>query len=110
MKAAELRIGNYYQPTDGSAAYAPVTIDDLVAWSSGAVYGKLIPLTEDWLVKFGFENNFGRYYKREGVQINLASGNVDLCESYFIPYKLLYVHQLQNLYHALTGTELEAKE
>ena len=56
MKANELRIGNLYRPTNKIAESLMVTPDDLKAWYNGAVYGRPIPLTEDWLIKFGFEN------------------------------------------------------
>ena len=68
-----------------------------------------IPLTEEWLVRFGFEkctdayyiNNVGNIFKGEnGYWIDdNESGTINN-----IP--LLHVHQLQNLYFALTGEEL----
>jgi hypothetical protein len=76
-----------------------------------------IPLTEEWLVKFGFEedgfiaeyfdvdtykkNGFAFYYSPIGD--SLAS--FGLAEIIFPKY----VHQLQNLYFALTGEELTIK-
>lgn len=79
-----------------------------------------IPITEDWLVKFGFEkiseNSAG---KRYGYVIN----DIFSSDLTFIFWKttnqagkffrhgleIKYVHQLQNLYFALTQTELELK-
>ena len=57
MNAKDFRIGNYYFPTDGSGFYKEVTAHELVAWASGAVFGKPIPLTPEWIERFGFENH-----------------------------------------------------
>lgn len=68
-----------------------------------------IPLTEEWLVKFGFEqyNNTNHYYYSNEsyiVKINSEFGYL----FYSIDHKpIKYVHQLQNLYFSLTGEELE---
>jgi hypothetical protein len=77
---------------------------------------KPIPLTEEWLLKLGLE--------KIGIwtfSLNLA-GNLDLIyylgekgwsiglKSYSDFSNLKYVHQLQNLYFALTGKELTIKE
>ena len=67
-----------------------------------------IPLTEEWLVKFGFDK----------YQSNICLLNISLewdnkgryfFQWYDVTY-LEYVHQLQNLYFALTGNELTIKE
>jgi len=115
MKSEELRLGNYYNRTDGKDKSVQVNINDMVAWSKGAIYGKPIPLTEEWLVNFGFDldigvgvwfgNKFGDYRftiwdKYEGVEYKFSIEN-----SLYIQLK--HVHQLQNLYFALTGEELE---
>lgn len=79
-----------------------------------------IPLTEEWLLKFGFYTNGINdiYYTLEIEE--------DSCDLYYLkedktiaigqPYeaggtelKFEYVHQLQNLYFALTGDELVCK-
>jgi len=67
---------------------------------------KPIPLTEEWLVKFGLLNNSrlqflnkhdsnGKYYK--GL------------DAFAYKLEVKHVHQLQNLYFALTGEELKIK-
>jgi len=71
---------------------------------------KPIPLTEDWLLRFGFEitgamDSYGGWVSPmlDGRQIRVTRG--DNC--YFCYHsKVQYVHQLQNLYHSLTGKEL----
>lgn len=71
---------------------------------------KAIPLTEEWLLKFGFEKEYGTF-KIEGFKCwitkytsepNLYSANIGNIKI----STLKYVHELQNLYFALTGSEL----
>ena len=77
-----------------------------------------IPLNEDWLVKFGFLRfrggyqlneikDFGIYFKviNERTDGKEIVALVDL-ESKIVSKEIHFVHQLQNLYHALTGEEL----
>ncbi len=73
-----------------------------------------IPLTEEWLFEFGFEkkeNNWKQlcicndwtyiYWERlAGVELSVNKYSVMLTH-------IKYVHQLQNLYFALTGEELK---
>jgi hypothetical protein len=72
-----------------------------------------ILITEDWLLKFGFENKNGKNrFELEGNGAVLLSDNV--CITIYDSYNeidisvclIKYVHQLQNLYFALTGAEL----
>ena len=73
---------------------------------------KAIPLTEEWLLKFGFkedetyvseENPYEDYIKDE-VRISMPYFSFNYGDGGIMEFK--YVHQLQNLYLALTGTEL----
>jgi hypothetical protein len=84
---------------------------------------KPIPLSEGWLFNFGFdklENDIPTYFKCFG---NLIEDDyeysfniyVDSEQNYFITVfgrKIIikHVHQLQNLYHALTEEELTIKD
>ena len=149
MKTTELRIGNWYMSTkfqtpvicemgdfyeiyaraDGSSEY---NVDDIF---------QPIPLTEEWLVKFGFKyqdrdvshvnGKIERFWiikwstdgDSYGIEIDLiprlhSNGffwlNWDIGGGnnfVHLPHscKLEYVHQLQNLYFALTGEELTLK-
>ena len=71
-----------------------------------------IPLTEEWLLKFGIDHNKTIEKKGGNIEIELKSGHVvvlgsDSCTvgmCYFVECK--FVHQLQNLYFCLTGEEL----
>jgi len=78
---------------------------------------KPIPLAEDWLIKFGFkkvqEDKYGCHYENEECWIYLNHGGFDLelitdDERFNLLRTYKYVHQLQNLYFAITGKELEA--
>ena len=68
-----------------------------------------IPLTEEWLVKLGFERN-DECLELEINDISLVwIGYITLNfnGTYIIlNNEIIYLHQLQNLYFALTGEEL----
>lgn len=87
-----------------------------------------IELTEDWLKRLGFKK-FGRNdlprtlsYKKDWISVFPANSFSDFKGYGFMYYKkefagsvesartvIEYVHQLQNLFHSLTGSELEIK-
>ncbi len=120
MKASELRIGNSIMQDDD---FVFVTWWRLELMENNKLEYKPIPLTEEWLVKLGFdklENDIPTYFKCFG---NLIEDDyeysfniyVDSEQSYFITIfgrKIIikHVHQLQNLHHALTGEELTIKD
>lgn len=77
---------------------------------------KPIPLTEEWLLKFGFEkgNDFIGdcfYIEREKEDFVLHPKK-DYFYFYFLydSVEVKHVHQLQNLYFVLTNEELTLKE
>lgn len=127
MQAGELRIGNLIQKHNGEIF--TVTGKFLYECEEFGLLNtkyltnppkevfKPIPLTEEWLIKFGVEEldktgtrtdyKIGDGYfefKIESSQfgVSFIIGNLDL--------ELKYVHQLQNIYFALTGQELTIKE
>ena len=88
---------------------SPIDYDDLRCleqYEDNSEY-KPIPLTEEWLLKFGFDSMFsGAGYHKNGVEIgNNHNGFYILATS----YQIEFIHQLQNLYFALTGEELTIK-
>jgi hypothetical protein len=124
MKANELRIGNYYYgdvlfPSE----YNVITANDLVELDSDPLddYYQPLPLTQEWLLRFGFQKDgvfdkFFTYLPIPDLCMDKLSFRVNegfICyES--IKYRTLlkhiqYVHQLQNLYFALTNEELTMK-
>jgi len=73
-----------------------------------------IPLTEDWLLKFGFRfDSIDWEFPKDSIffigwyagKFCLGSGSDGVTKENYIEY----VHQLQNLYFALTNEELEVK-
>jgi hypothetical protein len=116
MKANELRIGNYYYgdvlfPSE----YNVITANDLVELDSDPLddYYQPLPLTEEWLIKFGFESFHKRDFKKKGLFITTYFATPQtLVDDDFGNKRVLelkYVHQLQNLYFALTNEELTMK-
>ena len=119
----ELRIGSIISDIF-SESTQPFTITKLLQNKcyykpgSNAVYDckyenlKPIPLTEEWLLKFGFqidetyvsEQNPYLDYIKDEVRISMPYYSFEFGDGAFMELK--YVHQLQNLYFALTQREL----
>jgi hypothetical protein len=68
-----------------------------------------IPLTEDWLLKFGFkqDSDLKNSICRYGIWFNKNNMEATYLSQKLI--KIKYVHQLQNLYFALVGEDLTLK-
>jgi hypothetical protein len=62
-----------------------------------------IRITEKWLIDFGFNKCFETCFELNGFILNEDFILMDI----HITIKLDYVHQLQNLYFALTKNELK---
>lgn len=110
MEAKELRIGNLVN-RDGKN----IVINSGYEIDNYEGQYKPIPLTEEWLLKFGFEiklklsghNGFylnGFYIIKSNYVFELLIEGSSVILS-----KIKFVHQLQNLYFALTGQELTIK-
>ena len=121
MKATELRIGNYYQYAgNGGIVYTQVQAIKynqfgLLSDFDGTNFEicKPIQLTEEWLLKFGFELINNEFFRSRNSEICLfwtANKNKIIPEynekRLITGYDFKHVHQLQNLYFALTGEEL----
>ena len=122
MKANELRIGNWVEEAhSGEFGQVDMVVLSIIERMSNHSY-KPIPLTEEWLQRFGFKKkNFDSNYwfeKRAG-DFDLITN--DIGDSAFskkfdhvfiietIRPRIKHVHSLQNLYFALTGEELTIK-
>lgn len=130
---AELRIGNYFHPvSDGMEIHLPIT--DIV-YRVGSVdkFGEVkviepgneethvfrkyagVQITGEWLKKFGFENILPNHdgqvaCNKYPITVNARKNNsiyVEYLGSCIRSHHIKYVHQLQNLYFALTGEELK---
>ena len=69
---------------------------------------KPIPLTEEWLLKFGFDKIDFQFIKN-GIKL-FPIRDLYYRGNFPIKSDIKYVHQLQNLYFALTGEELIIKK
>lgn len=91
-----------------------------------------IPITEDWLIRLDFEEYDALFRDDQAYPVwhdssksfiitgfdldtdapfyNLVVTNDDMTNSHCIGTEISYIHQLQNLYFALTGKELELKQ
>ena len=111
MKANELRIGNYVLLTKDnfytSKIYQLDGFDIYKLDESNCFDAKPIPITEEWLLKFGFEkNSIDLFYSLKNFIIR---HDFILCDI-DIRVEIKYVHQLQNLYFLLTGKELQHEQ
>ena len=140
MKSEELRIGNIIKQGRIISFY-----ESGVHVGFGATYSfnniEPIPLTEDWLLRFGFQDdNKEEREKYKHFPTNFLRKNVTPLSRYFWVYRendpllakrkdirgieqgefqvwanqsycmsVQYVHELQNLYFALTKQELTLK-
>ena len=66
-----------------------------------------IKINNKWLKKLGFKCRSERLFTIGHFEINILEG-VYFVKSYYLR-RFEYVHELQNLYFALTGKELELK-
>lgn len=152
MKSNELRIGNWINIYDDFNAKVTGMTNTNKAWfvknphNDDCAFNvhqiKPIPLTEEWLLKFGFiddnktnrkeykliftyinwclfgntpESNYFRVYQEtdknkyhEDIR-GYYLGEFQVYASLSFVITIKYVHQLQNLYFALTGKELNEK-
>ena len=77
-----------------------------------------IPITEEWLVKFGFEEDFEGisstwHNEVKSIRIEIihdSNGFHSIVGAFGTWIEINHVHQLQNLYFALTGEELTFKQ
>lgn len=137
MNLQELRLGNFVCYELGSDTSHTIIAIHPTAVDTG--YRKLlsyyqvfpIPLTEEWIARFGFiliEESNHKFHKlnvarldnvyalpgddfgefgRERVLIVLDPSTLDIRCFQLNGVLIEYVHQLQNLYFALTGDELK---
>lgn len=136
MKSTELRIGNFVDTLTGKEVLVPagvpmkilsisiggcdvLEIDKVPAqekyWPKVSLYElSPIPLTPEWLERFGFTmiNDDGLWQSPhdELFQIQdeyLNGGFGHIWDATFTEAAIEYIHQVQNLHFALTGTELD---
>jgi len=110
MKANELRIWNWVNDPIHNKCNIELNKYTFSAfildWRNDL---KPIPLTEEWLLKFGFRTEESSCFELDNIQINTSRELMWIntkCK-YNIEIGMPdYIHQLQNLYFSLTNTEL----
>lgn len=114
METSELRIGNIIK--DDDVTYVVSGIEKRkhqeVVYLDGNIFAPIalsnlnpVPITEEWLLKFGFEKGNNKMILISGdLGIVFDDYKGCLLTGKHVPIK--HVHQLQNLYFALTGEEL----
>ena len=121
LSARELRIGNLFIEENSNEIIEVIGLEKNRILFSGMFLNewqsKPIPLTEEWLLKFGFEkiidNEFTlRYDLKKDSRFdyffpkhNLKTFGLRFQGSTFFDV-VKYVHQLQNIYFCLCGKEL----
>jgi hypothetical protein len=127
IDAKELRIGNYVWFTDvpekkDRHATVNAISEDCISTDKGMAIDeelKPIPLTEQWLTDFGFTTDEDSWFYSLELgdnvetfkicalytnEVSTGSFTILNCRACIVHFK--HVHQLQNLYFALTGKEL----
>lgn len=117
MEAKELRIGNFVN-LEGEI----INIDlDYFYWEiegNGLLHlTEPIPLTEEWLLKFGaekvtYDDGSGYYLalRHKDFSVFYEEGWGVYLDIYEVIIKLEYVHKLQNIWYALTNEELKIND
>jgi hypothetical protein len=118
IKANELRIGNFVKLQGVDKPFKVFVID--TTESSTFTKAEPIPLTEEWLLKMGFDisSSSGYNIKNNGIEIDvwfnddglindIQISSTNISGTYPNIKHFQYVHTLQNLYFALTGEELK---
>lgn len=129
MKQTELRIGNLVSHDGITREVTEIGTKEMREGICGYVRFKNIgtwlehnqknlvhpiPLTEKWLLRFGFKEFPIQSETHPWSDWELDDFVISMPYFSFVwgdtETEIKYVHQLQNLYHALTGQELKIKE
>ena len=132
MNAQELRLGNYVMIHDYAKGNRQQVVDQLGSCYVNILdeqYCTPIPLTEEWLLKFGFKKMKNYLKKSTGLSSyswyknNTHFFTIEKHDEYdfgdtWIPTfrfdncitTIDYVHQLQNLYYSIRREELTIKQ
>jgi hypothetical protein len=120
MKATELRVGNYIQDCF-DVKKREVRQLDLEDFSAMLNYRNsnhpntyiAVKINNEWIKSFGFENskNQDKFFTKDNtIGISTADDKFRFIQGNFVCQIVLrefeYVHELQNLYYAITGVEL----
>ncbi len=112
MLEGELREGNFVFYSGQVLQLNQNNIDLIYTRSNNTIEG--VDINVNWLENFGFfyvtstEDMYTFYLN--GVKIQLADDHATVTIHNSGSKKIKYVHELQNIFFALTGSELELKE
>jgi len=112
MRENELRLGNLVNYCNSECVLDAELFLQLLKYTTPF---EPIPLTEKWLLNFGFKLQFDEYYYFDGYYVSFSAdlplwfGQEGCCQKETIKENIKYVHQLQNLYFGLTNEELTIK-
>ena len=116
MEATELRIGNwvYNQTTASYQQVYPMMIPQIHSIQKEGRGTNItpIPLTEEILLKCGFQMFRGEFWNSVSSSMDISIVILEnkfyfvVNSEYAITKHFIYVHELQNIYFALTGEEL----
>ena len=106
IKANELRIGNCVKLNNSDTTLVPRDFQRYC--KSFGIFEEFEPieLTEEWLLKAGFERLFPTGSTYSLRDFNVSDFGENGIYHYDVKQPIKYVHQLQNLYFAMTGEEL----
>lgn len=116
MKANELRLGNYVLGPNNNKICKVFILSGKCEDNHESINGydckciEPVLLTEEWLLKLGFQKT--NCFKNKEMIIELGLNDIFHARKRITPESSIYicdveyVHQLQNLYYALTGEEL----
>ena len=114
MEAKDLRIGNWFLGDCTEGKFHQITANEILDFYDDPLddYYQPIPLTEEWLLKFGAKkfNNallIDRFRLIPRLEYSFYQVVCKETNSYFS--KVEFVHEWQNLYFAMNGKELTLK-
>lgn len=112
MNARELRIGNNVFFKSDISGQEKILDVDWVFFSEDFWIrnSRPIPLTEDRILEFGFESEYTKVITNFGELEIIHSNGIIIFYLNKVEFAIDHVHTFQNLYFALTGSELTIKE
>lgn len=120
MKSSELRIGNlvqvYLLDETTNDKYYFCSESQLIGFIKGDLIFKAVPIDESWLEEFmfdsfGLKNEYWQLDSYTPIELLDQGEEYTVFDSGGLKISVIkYVHQLQNLYFALTGEELKTRK
>jgi hypothetical protein len=116
MKPNDLRMGNLVYNRHNEVT--EVDLSDLKQMCQPRMDGhgySGIPLTSQWLEKMGYKEDHHNYYIGSIIALSVHARYysgilyLQVLNGMYLGDRVKFVHEYQNLYHALTGNELEMK-